>query len=100
MNKLTLATAFAAMTATAAPAFAYHDRDGRYDRYERYDYAQVLSARPLTHQVQVSYPRQECWNQRVTYEEPRYYQPAVGPGTIIGAVIGGVIGNQIGRGQR
>ncbi len=102
MNKLTLATAFGAMIASAAPAFAGHRDDDRYERpgrYERYDYAQVVSSRPIVRQVRVSQPRQECWDERVVYEQPRNYQPAIGPGTIIGAVIGGVIGNQFGGGN-
>jgi uncharacterized protein YcfJ len=98
MNKLTLATALGAMIATASPAFAAHRDHDRHDRYQRHQYAEVLSARPITHSVRVAYPRQECWDERVVYEN-RDYRPAIGPGTIIGAVIGGVIGNQFGGGN-
>src|SRR5207249_3534948 len=60
-------------------------------------YAEVLSSRPIVHQVRVSQPRQECWDERVVYQQPRYYGP--GPGTIIGGIIGGVIGHQFGGGS-
>jgi uncharacterized protein YcfJ len=97
MNKLLMTTALAATTLMAAPAFAYQDWDG--DRqYARGDYARVLSAQPIVHQVRVSQPRQECWDERVAYREaPRYAGP--GPGTLIGGIIGGVIGNQFGGGN-
>lgn len=96
MNKLTLAATLAGLLATAGPAFA--DRwDG--DGYDRSDYAEVLSSRPIVHQVAISEPRRECWDQRVVYREPGYYQPAIGAGTIIGGVIGGVIGHQFGGGR-
>ncbi len=89
------------------PAFAGHqDRYDRDDRFEESpyggatshtDYAQVLSSRPLYHQVRVSEPRRECWDERVSYREPRISgQNAAG--AILGGIIGGLAGNSFGRG--
>jgi uncharacterized protein YcfJ len=104
MKKLTLAATLGALTMMAAPAFAEHDgyRDGYRDssrhRSERHAYAEVLSSRPIVRQVRVSRPRQECWDERVVYREPRHQQ-VVGPGLLIGAALGGVIGHQFGGGR-
>lgn len=99
MNKLLTTTALAATTLLTTPAFAdwYDGRYYAHDHDTRGDYAQVLSSRPIYRQVQVSQPRQECWDERVAYREPRYYGP--GPGTLIGGILGGVIGNQFGGGN-
>lgn len=62
------------------------------------DYAQVLSARPIYTQVRVSEPRQECWDERVTYRDN--YRGGRGASqfdTTAGAVIGGVIGGAAGH---
>ena len=96
MNKLTLAPVLLGLAAVASPALANH----RYaDDYDRTDYAEVLSSRPIVHQVRVSEPHQECWDERVVYREPRYYQPSISAGTILGGVLGGVIGHQFGGGH-
>ena len=101
MNKLTFAPVLLGFAAVASPALAHQGYDDDHDRrdYARSDYAQVLSSRPIVHQVAVSEPRQECWNEQVVYREPRYYQPTIGAGAILGGVIGGVIGHQFGGGH-
>jgi uncharacterized protein YcfJ len=63
-----------------------------------YDYAQVVSARPIVRQVTVQRPVRECW------EDTRYYTtydpaPGVAGGTFLGAIIGGVVGHQFGSGS-
>jgi uncharacterized protein YcfJ len=99
----------------APAAFAGHGYyDGRYDsRYQdsRYDprypdnryprddveYAQVVSARPLYRQVAVSEPRQECWDERVSYGGGRRANET--GSTVMGAIGGGVAGHQFGQGH-
>jgi len=55
------------------------------------DYADVLSATPVTSTVAV--PRQSC------IDGERYVQPRPsGAGALIGALVGGVVGNQFGHG--
>lgn len=82
----------------AAPAFAgsrHRDYDDRYDN--RVDYAKVVSADPIYRNVRISQPRQECWDERVSYRENRGVN--VTAGTILGGIIGGVAGHQIGGGH-
>ncbi|HEY2561018.1 MAG TPA: glycine zipper 2TM domain-containing protein [Caldimonas sp.] len=55
------------------------------------DYANVVSAMPVTESVAV--PHQECVN-----GEQLVQQPPSGAGAAIGAIAGGVIGNQFGHG--
>ena len=93
MNKLIFTGVLCGLATLAAPAFAYDDDYN----YQRSDYAEVLSARPIVRQVRYSEPRQECWDERVAYRDPPRY--AIGPGTIIGGVLGGVIGHQFGGGR-
>ena len=55
------------------------------------DYAQVVSATPVTSSVAV--PRQECADvPQVVQQQPS------GGGALIGAIVGGVVGNQFGHG--
>ena len=63
-----------------------------------YDYAKVVSSRPIVRYVTVSTPVKECW------EEVEYYTvdqrpPGEGVRTLAGALIGGVIGHQFGSGH-
>ena len=58
-------------------------------------YAQVLDSSPVYQQVNVAMPRQECYDQQVTYND---YRPSLG-GTIIGGLAGGLLGHSIGRGS-
>ena len=62
------------------------------------DYAEVVHVEPIYRTVQISTPREECWDQPVTryrqsYGHGRSYTPA-----ILGGIAGGVIGNQFGGG--
>ncbi len=60
-----------------------------------YDTARVLKVKPIYERVQVSHPRQRCW------EEPVYHRGGSDSAVpmITGAIIGGAIGNQFGRGH-
>jgi len=63
-----------------------------------YDYAQVISSKPVVRYVTVSTPVQECWDD-VEYYTVEQRPPGVGARTLAGAIIGGVIGHQFGSGS-
>jgi uncharacterized protein YcfJ len=63
-----------------------------------YDYAQVVSARPIVRYVTVKEPVRECWEETESYTT-RHAAPGVAAGTLFGAVIGGVVGHQFGSGS-
>jgi len=120
---LTIAAAvagvFASLPAAAGNRDRYDDRDYG-QSYERYDdraygaqygneyngayssstdFAQVVSSRPIIRQVAVSQPRQQCWDEQVTYREPAPVAGNNAAGAILGGIIGGVAGHQIGGGS-
>lgn len=63
-----------------------------------YDYAKVVSSRPVVRYVTVRTPLRECWQDTRYYSayEPR---PGSAGKTLAGAIIGGVIGHQFGSGR-
>jgi uncharacterized protein YcfJ len=63
-----------------------------------YDYAHVVSARPIVRYVTVKTPVQACWED-TEYYTTRHAAPGVAGGTLVGAIIGGVIGHQFGSGS-
>lgn len=79
-------------TAQADHQYAFGKRDRAV-----FDYAKVLSVKPIVRYVTVSTPVRECW------QENRHYtvhdRPNTAGGTLVGAVIGGVIGHQFGSGR-
>ena len=88
----------AMLLGTSASALADHDyRTARNDR-AMYDYAQVISSRPIVNYVTVSTPVRECWEEMQYYSVDRRAR-GTGAGTLLGAVIGGVIGHQVGSGR-
>jgi uncharacterized protein YcfJ len=64
----------------------------------QYDYAKVISAKPIINYVNVTTPVRECWEEMEYYtvDHNRHNRRA---GTFLGAVIGGVIGHQVGSGR-
>ncbi len=90
-----------ALVMTSFPAYADNNKNRSYrESAAVYDYAQVLSAKPIVRYVTVETPVRECW------EDTEYYtvnnsRPSSNPvgSTIIGALIGGVVGNQFGDGR-
>ncbi|MDP3856592.1 MAG: glycine zipper 2TM domain-containing protein [Stagnimonas sp.] len=87
-------TLFVATAAQAGGKYRGHDEGYRGDS----DYAQVISSRPIYTQVRVSEPREECWDERVTYRDSyRGGREASQFDTTAGAVIGGVIGGAAGH---
>ncbi len=74
---------------------------GGYDRYQ---------FRPYDPNGQVSYERQECWNEQTNGYESGYYRDDNGRlyrgdghtntgGMLIGALVGGALGNTVGKGD-
>ena len=63
-----------------------------------YDYADVISSKPVVRYVTVSTPVQECWDD-LEYYTVEQRPPGVGARTLAGAIIGGVIGHQFGSGS-
>ena len=64
-----------------------------------YTYANVTDVQPIMRTVQVTTPRETCWDEPVR-------QTVYGPGrhrsytsTVVGGIIGGVVGNQFGSGS-
>lgn len=105
MNKLMIVAGIssAVLVAQAAHAGRYYDDDYRgYPRGRDHDrsveYARVVSAAPIYREVRISQPRQECWDEPVSYRDPRYSNN-VTAGGLIGAIAGGVIGHQFGGGS-
>lgn len=62
----------------------------------RYDYAEVISVRPIHEERAVPVDREICWEEHG--REPARGEGSAAP-TIVGAIIGGVIGNQFGSGS-
>ena len=64
---------------------------------ERVAWADVLRVDPVYDQVQVSRPREECYDAEVVeHRDPRGNNAA---GTVIGAIVGGALGNTVGKGD-
>jgi uncharacterized protein YcfJ len=109
-KRLTAGLAVAAMLlGLSTQAFADHDnRSYRaatvsskgYARHQGpvYDYADVVSVRPIVRYVTVTTPVRECWQDTEYYTADR--RPAGSAGsTLVGAIVGGVVGHQFGSGR-
>ncbi len=91
MNHLTrIPLTLALSLAVAAPALA-----GGHGN--RIDYARVTDVEPITRLVQVSQPRQECWEEQVVHREEG--RGRSGAGTVLGGLIGGAVGSRFGGGD-
>jgi uncharacterized protein YcfJ len=61
------------------------------------DRARVVSVDPVVRTVTISTPRQECWDEVVTVQQPtngKTYTPE-----ILGSILGAAVGNQFGGGR-
>lgn len=89
MNKTICVAASALLSSTAllGVAQAGHEHEA---------YATVIRSEPIIRYVDVSTPREECWEEAVHHREERDYTTGR---TILGGLIGAAIGNQIGRGR-
>ncbi len=94
-NTAALAAA-ALMLGLATQAFADHDKPGR--NGPMYDFADVISAKPIVRYVTVTRPVKECWDD-VEYYTVNEQPPGIVGRTLVGAIIGGVVGHQIGSGH-
>jgi uncharacterized protein YcfJ len=63
-----------------------------------YDYAKVISAKPIISYVNVRTPVRECWQDTEYYTAYDRRRGSAGS-TLAGAIIGGVIGHQFGSGH-
>ena len=61
-------------------------------RHVTYEYGTVIESVPIVEYVQVSVPREQCWEQDIVLDQ-------TGPnnGTVIGAILGGAIGHAVGH---
>lgn len=63
----------------------------------RYEYAQVVESRPIYQTVEVSIPKQECWNEEIAHTRnngSNSRTPA-----LLSTLIGGALGNAVGHGK-
>ena len=79
--------------AQAVSAHGYARRSGPV-----FDYATVLSARPIVRYVTVTTPVRECWQDTEYYTVDHRPRGTAGR-TLMGAIIGGVVGHQFGSGR-
>lgn len=77
---------------------AFADHNGHRKSGPVYDYAKVISARPIVRYVTVTTPVKECWED-VEYYTVNKRPRGEGVRTLTGAVLGGVIGHQFGSGS-
>ena len=75
------------------------------ERHIFYDYGTVIDTVPITKHVNVSTPREECWEEEVVYrdvyrDDYRDNHHNSGISTVIGAVVGGAIGNAVGHSRK
>ncbi len=97
IKSMTTGLAAAAMLlglATQANADHKNDRSNR----PIYDYATVISAKPIVRYVTVTTPVKECWED-IEYYTVNERPPGVATSTLFGAIIGGVVGHQFGSGH-
>lgn len=76
---------------TSGPALADYSR-------AQFDYAPVISSRPIIDYVTVKTPVRECWEEMQYYTVDRHAGSRAGS-TVFGAILGGVIGHQFGSGR-
>ena len=96
MNKIAQRAVLASWVLVAVSAQAQYRGNGS---QANYDFASVVSAKPIYETVEVDEGREVCSNQRVNYPQHNYSQRRSESGSVIGAIIGGVIGNQFGSGR-
>ena len=78
----------------ALPAFLICTLTAYAERQVVYEHAPVVESIPIVKHVRVSTPREECWQQEVSY---RRGHRQTGVSTVVGALVGGAIGNAVGH---
>ena len=61
-----------------------------------YEFAEVLSARPIYELVKVSTPQEQCWEEEVAVEKYGQHSQSHTP-VLVSTIIGGAIGNALGH---
>jgi len=91
---IALVAAFNLSVANAGDQRGRHEQAGVY-----YAYGKVTDVQPILRTVQVTTPRETCWDEQIR-------QTHYGPGqhrsftsTVVGGIVGGVVGNQFGSGS-
>lgn len=64
-----------------------------------YDYAQVLESRPVYRTVEVTVPRQECWDEEVAHTHRTRSGSSSRTPALLGTIVGGALGNAVGHGK-
>lgn len=96
-TNLTALVSVTLLLGASATAMA-DDGPGRDSGRARYDYAKVISSRPIVRYVTVTRPERVCWEEMQYYTVDRRARHT-GGGALLGALIGGVVGHQIGSGR-
>lgn len=65
------------------------------EAHVHHTWAPVTHVEPVTRDVRVTTPREECWDERVRHVEDRRNRA----GLIVGGIVGGVVGNRFGDGD-
>ncbi|MEJ2645429.1 MAG: glycine zipper 2TM domain-containing protein [Gammaproteobacteria bacterium] len=95
MNKKPLSIVGMIAVLATTPVFAgvWHENAAP----DYFDYARVTDVYPVTRQVEVAVPQNECWQQDVQVPvEPRYRSATP---VIVGGIVGGVVGSTMGQGR-
>jgi len=96
-NRIFIITLVATLNFSAAYA---GDRRGSSEQAGvHYAYGKVTDVRPIMRTVQVTTPREACWDEQVrqTHYGPGQYRSFTS--TVLGGIVGGVVGNQFGSGS-
>ncbi len=62
-------------------------------------YGKVIKVKPIYHEVKVTTPVKECWQEPVTRSKHVRHGANTAGSTLAGGLIGGVIGHQFGKGR-
>ena len=97
INRIFITALLGTLSLSAVYAGDYRGRAQDAGAY--YAYAHVTEVQPIMRTVQVTTPRESCWDEPV---RQTVYSP--GPhrsftSTVVGGIIGGVVGNQFGSGS-
>jgi uncharacterized protein YcfJ len=85
-----------AAVAAIGTAQASHERGAPNGAY--YTDAEVIDVKPILRIVQVSEPRESCWNETVRHESYGHGYRSRTP-MVLGGILGGVVGHQFGSGR-
>lgn len=99
MAKSQLIIITVAMTLSSTAMAGKKNHGPEKHEHPQYAYGKVMDVTPIYHQVKVTTPVKECWNEPVTHtREVRHGANSAG-GAIAGGLIGGIIGHQFGKGR-